>query len=128
MTRVAQPSLFDSPPSPHAEDESVRICSCCGAEEVSGWLLRNNHGPADYRAGGVCMAMNLTRNHVVYYGREVARIRQVEPRTKTVAAELARAEEGLADSIARVRTVWPDTSWLSDVLPDSTLDNGDPVP
>lgn len=54
-------------------DRTPQTCPCCGKAEPSGTLLENNHGihadgsgPSFEADGSVCVAMWLTRNHVVW--------------------------------------------------------------
>ena len=58
------------------------VCPWCGGEEPSEWLLRNNHWvrlPGDDTGydwcaeRGMCLAMNLTQNHVTHAGELVRR-------------------------------------------------------
>lgn len=117
MTDPAVPMLpFTGP--------SDRTCPYCGAEEASDWLLSNNHGvPSDFATErGICVAMDLTRNHVVYDVRRLSEARaeaaqDLQGRARRVAnRELEEASAALRRSITRAREVWCDPTWLPRVL------------
>lgn len=80
-----------------------RTCPYCGEEEANAWLLSNNHWvPSQFVAErGICVAMDLTRNHVVHDVRRLAEARveaaqQIQGRARKVAVrELEQATAAL---------------------------------
>ena len=91
-----------------------RTCPYCGSEEPNAWLLRNNHWvPSPFvECFGICIAMDLTRNHVRHDARQLAEAQE---------KDLDRCRISLARSVARAREVWPSTEWLPQVLAEATL-------
>lgn len=77
-----QPDLFGESEAREAEAARWRqpaTCPCCGTQEPSGWMLRNNHGitPGEEAVGGFpsgqhpiygrqCVAQVLVANHIYY--------------------------------------------------------------
>lgn len=121
-------SDYETPPLPFAGDPD-RTCPYCGYEEPYEFLLKNNHAHDSAFAdrAGICIAMDLTRNHVVYDvqkvldGRvEVATTRLQARPTKAADRNLSQAEATLKRSVARARDVWPDPAWLTDALTSLT--------
>ncbi len=103
------PEHFDDP---HA-------CPWCGAVEPNAFLLQNNHWVETPRGSGfdwcnehgLCIAMDLTRNHVLYYAR---RLTDPTYGGELCACSSARhkpsadcARDGLTRAIARIEEVWP---------------------
>jgi hypothetical protein len=99
------------------EDEP-RTCPWCGTVEATAWLLNNNHwvkpqGHTGYdwcEAHGMCIATDLTRNHVLYYARVLTdpsyqRGRCACYEHRAWQADCARA--ALERCIARAEEVWP---------------------
>ena len=115
---------YETPPLPFAGDPD-RTCPYCGFEEPNDFLLRNNHAhdSAFATREGICVAMDLTRNHVFYDVQQVLNARtavaaaelQGQP-TKAADRHLRQAEARLTGTVARVREVWPDPTWLTEVL------------
>ena len=115
---------YETPPLPFAGDPD-RTCPYCGYEEPNDLLLRNNHGhdSALTASQGICIAMDLTRNHVLHDLQQVLDARAVVATarlqgrsTKPADRSLQQAQGALNRSIARVRDVWPDPAWLTDAL------------
>lgn len=112
-----------------------RTCPYCGAEEANAWLLSNNHWvPSQFVAErGICVAMDLTRNHVVHDVRRLAEARveaaqQIQGRARKVAVrELEQATAALNRSVIRAREVWAASTWLSVVLTGAAADDGLPI-
>ena len=84
-----------------AWDANPQTCPACGRTEPSGYLLRNNHGfdqdgrgPSIAPDGSECIAMYLTRNHVLW-----AASRGRDDNRSHLPAMLARAREVWADHL-----------------------------
>ena len=94
-------------------------CPWCGQTEVNEWLLGANHWvkPAGHlgfdwcQAHGMCIAMELTRNHVLYAARLIADPTAIDPevgcchRHRRVDRDCLRDQ--LRRYLARARQVWP---------------------
>ncbi len=115
---------FETPPLPWAGDPG-RTCRHCGLEEPNEYLLQINHGndSATAERDGICIAMGLTRTHVlndiqrVLDSRsKIATLRLRGQPTKAADGGLNRAQTALKLSIARARDVWPDLTWLTEAL------------
>lgn len=111
------PEYFDDP----------HTCPWCGQTEPNAFLLQNNHWVKTPRGSGfdwcrehgLCVAMDLTRNHVTYYVRmltdpDYQRGHCACWKHRTWKPECARAE--LRRCIARVEQVWPlpRRAWVED--------------
>lgn len=104
-------SDYETPPLPFAGDPD-RTCPYCGHEEPNDFLLTINHAPdSDLAApAGICIAMELTRFHVM---RDVQRVldgRAEAPTavllgltTETADRGLKQADAALKRSITRAR-------------------------
>lgn len=113
-----------TPPLPWAGDPD-RTCPHCGEEAPNELLLRTNHAQDGGLTGreGICLAMDLTRGHVldaiqqVLDARAEVASRQLQARPVRAAERaLVRAEGTLRRSVAHAREVWPDPGWLIEVL------------
>ena len=118
----------------HPEPQAVRLpftgrpeatCPYCGADEGRASMLANNHGPDSARSKrtGMCMAMDLTRSHVIYDARQLVKARSAATDSslkgrarKAAGRDLAQATTRLEVSIARAHEVWPNPTWLADTL------------
>ena len=117
-------SDYETPPLPFAGDPD-RTCPYCGLEEPNDFLLRNNHAhdSAFATREGICVAMDLTRNHVLHDVQrvldsrvEVATAQLHGKSTKVANRHLSQAEGILKRSVARARDAWPDPTWLTEAL------------
>ncbi len=103
------------------------ICPFCGGEEATHWLLGNNHWHESVRSidSGECIAMELTRNHVVSRARCVTTEGgwiKCCYQHRTFNRDCAI--DGLRRDIARARTAWPADrfTWVRTVLTSEGLD------
>lgn len=117
-------SDYETPPLPFAGHPD-RTCPYCGFEEPNELLLRTNHAHESALAQrkGVCIAMDLTRNHVLHDIQQLLDARaqvataQLQGRsTNTADRRLQQAQAALSRSVARARDVWTDPTWLTDAL------------
>lgn len=114
--REAHAARLQPPPEP----PGPFICRWCHREERTAWALSNNHwtpGRADH-----CIAMDLTRNHVIYFARILAGTHtppgcfSASCRHRSPAEACVR--EQLERTIRRVVEVWPADrlDWLHTLL------------
>lgn len=115
---------YETPPLPFAGAPN-RTCPYCGFEEPNELLLTQNHAHDSElaRREGICIAMDLTRNHVYYYVQrvldarhEVATARLQGKPTKGADRKLKGDEDNLRRCVRRVHEVWPNPTWLREVL------------
>lgn len=112
-----------------ANFDDPHTCPWCGRTEANAFLLQNNHwvkpeGHAGYdwcKDHGMCIAMDLTRNHVLYYARLLTDPTYSRPsycqfheRTHPWKADCSRAM--LREEIKDVERVWPPDrlDWLDE--------------
>lgn len=112
------PEYFDDP----------HTCPWCLHTEPNAFLLQNNHWVKTARGSdfdwcethGLCIAMDLTRNHVLYYARRITdpsyggELCACSSSRHAPRVECARA--GLERCLRRVRQVWPlpRQHWISE--------------
>ncbi len=113
----------ETPPLPFFGDPE-RTCPYCGREEPNEFLLANNHAHESTRAkrSGSCVAMDLTRNHLLHDLQQLrgARARLADTKGDEKAGEAANrvfaAEAALRRSVAHASAVWPDVAWITEAL------------
>lgn len=117
--------LWETPRPP--EPQGPFTCPWCHFEEPTFWALQHNHwvNTPFTEIHGLCIAMDLTRNHVIYGARQVS-----TTDAKTSCSDHRRcppgcALDGLLAAVARARAVWPPERL--DWLPDALLSEGVPL-